>query len=91
MTNIRLLAGYQLDAVVILNEDDTPLPVSYYKETADPGLNIIDKLLQNHTRVAIVTWGPSDYLYGRKQLTGRSVMAKRHIHLLGFHVIEVGL
>ncbi|XP_071789207.1 FAST kinase domain-containing protein 4-like [Asterias amurensis] len=89
MTNVRLLAGYQLDAVVVLNGDDTPLPVSYCKETVDPGLISIDKLHQSLTRVAILTWGPSDYLFGRKQLTGRSLMAKRHIHLLGFHVVEV--
>uniref|UniRef100_A0A6J0U5C0 FAST kinase domain-containing protein 4 n=1 Tax=Pogona vitticeps TaxID=103695 RepID=A0A6J0U5C0_9SAUR len=83
---VDLLSGWLLDAVMVLDAENQPLPVT---DAVIPSLSQSKPLPPWPKRLAFLRWEFPNFSNRSKELLGRFAMARRHIQAAGFLVVDV--
>ncbi|KAF7236237.1 FAST kinase domain-containing protein 4 [Varanus komodoensis] len=81
--------GWCLDAEMVLNSDNQPLPVADFAAPPLAQAGRSRPRLSQTRRLAFLAWEFPNFSNRSKELLGRFALAQRHIRALGFLIIEV--
>ncbi|XP_062978218.1 FAST kinase domain-containing protein 4 isoform X2 [Elgaria multicarinata webbii] len=80
--------GWQLDAEMVLNGDNQPLPIAGFA-APPPARAQSSRLTFLCFRLAFLRWEFPNFSNRSKDLLGRFAMARRHIQAAGFLIVDV--
>ncbi|XP_028606504.2 FAST kinase domain-containing protein 4 isoform X1 [Podarcis muralis] len=81
--------GWLLDAEMVLNADNQPLPVADFTAPAEAQSEGPKHLPPGARRLAFLGWEFPNFSNRSKDLLGRFAMARRHVQASGFLVVDV--
>ncbi|XP_062459983.1 FAST kinase domain-containing protein 4 [Pezoporus occidentalis] len=85
----RTIYGWQIDAEMVVNSENKPLPVKNFAAPHLPCPEGTNLLPSGARRIAFLRWEFPNFSNRSKDLLGRFVMARRHIQAAGFVVVDV--
>ncbi|XP_066483458.1 FAST kinase domain-containing protein 4 isoform X1 [Tiliqua scincoides] len=87
--SVDTIYGWQLDAEMILNSDNQPLPVAGFEAPHLAQSTGSQSLPSGARRLAFLRWEFPNFSNRSKDLLGRFVLARRHLQGAGFVIADV--
>ncbi|XP_007432470.1 FAST kinase domain-containing protein 4 [Python bivittatus] len=88
--NVDTPYGWKLDAEMVLDSENSPLPVADFDTLSlDHQSKAPESLQSGVRRLAFLLWEFPNFSSRSKDLLGRFVLAQRHIQSAGFLIVEV--
>ncbi|OXB71506.1 UNVERIFIED_CONTAM: hypothetical protein H355_002846 [Colinus virginianus] len=87
--DVHTIYGWQIDAELVLNGENKPLPLKDFAAPHLPFSEGTKPLPPGARRIAFLRWEFPHFSNRSKELLGRYAMARRHVQAAGFLVVDV--